>query len=68
MPDEHGNKTADKETLPRTPQHAYAEDRQEDIVGDVDKLKSSDPQTSQTKEIEGEDSDFDQKPQPPEKH
>jgi hypothetical protein len=68
MPDEQGNKTADEETLPKTPQHAYAEDREEDVVGDVDKLKSGDPQQSQAKELEGDDSGFDERPQPPEKH
>jgi hypothetical protein len=68
MPDEHGNKSADEKTTPETPLHAYADGREEDIVGDVDKLKSGDPQASQADEIEGDDSDFDDKPQPPEKH
>jgi hypothetical protein len=68
MPDERGNQTADEETIPKTPQHAYAEGREEDVVGDVDKLKSGDPNVSQTKEIEGDDSDFDERPKPPEKH
>jgi hypothetical protein len=68
MPDEQKNETADEDTIPQTPQHAYAEGREEDIVGDVEKLKSSDPDTSQPKVIEGEDSDFDERPKPPEKH
>jgi hypothetical protein len=67
MPDEQ-QKRADEKTIPQTPQHAYAEGREEDIVGDVDKLKSSDPETSQPRDIEGDESDFDERPQPPEKH
>jgi hypothetical protein len=67
MPDEHGNVAADEETTPQTPLHAYKEGREDDVVGDVEKLKSNDPQTSQRKEIEG-DEDFDLKPDTPEKH
>lgn len=46
---------ADEETLPDTPLHAYKEGREDDVEGDVDKLKSGDPHKSQRKEIEGED-------------
>jgi hypothetical protein len=50
-------KRADEETLPDTPLHAYAEGREEDVEGDVDKLESSDPETSQREEMsEGEES------------
>jgi hypothetical protein len=50
-------KRADEETLPDTPLHAYGDDREEDIEGDVDKLKSSDPETSQRDEMsEGDES------------
>ena len=55
MPFEDEVKRADEETLPDTPLHAYGDDREEDIEGDVDKLESSDPETSQRDEIsEGE--------------
>jgi hypothetical protein len=50
-------KRADEETLPDTPLHAYGEGREEDVDGDVDKLESSDPETSQREEMsEGEES------------
>lgn len=39
MPDEHGEVQADEETLPQTPLHAYKEGREEDVQGDVEKLK-----------------------------
>ena len=57
MPFEDEEKRADEETLPDTPLHAYGDDREEDIEGDVDKLESSDPETSQRDEMsEGEES------------
>jgi len=57
MPFEDDEKRADEETLPDTPLHAYGDGREEDVEGDVDKLESSDPDTSQRKEIsEGEES------------
>lgn len=64
MPADDDEKRADEETLPDTPQHAYRDDREEDVEGDVEKLKSGDPQESQRSEIsEGdEESDF---PNPP---
>ena len=55
MPAEE-EKRADEETLPDTPLHAYGDDREEDIQGDVDDLKSSDPQRAQRDEVaEGEE-------------
>ena len=48
-------KRADEETLPDTPLHAYREGREEDVEGDVEKLKSSDAQTSQREEMSDED-------------
>jgi hypothetical protein len=53
-------KRADEETLPDTPLHAYAEGREDDVEGDVEKLESGDPETSQREEIadEEQDSDF----------
>jgi hypothetical protein len=66
MPDEEGNQAADAEALPETPLHAYGGDREEDVEGDVEKLKSGDPQQSQRAEIdEGEGQS--QTPIPPEK-
>ena len=54
-------RSAGEETLPDTPLHAYRDDREEDVEGDVEKLKSGDPKQSQRKEIsEGDD------PGPPE--
>jgi hypothetical protein len=51
---------ADEETLPDTPLHAYNEGREDDLEGDVEKLKTGDPKESQRSEIsEGsEDSNF----------
>jgi hypothetical protein len=57
MPFEDEEKRADEETLPDTPLHAYGQGREEDVEGDVDKLESSDPETSQRDEMsEGEES------------
>jgi hypothetical protein len=50
-------KRADEETLPDTPLHAYGQGREEDVEGDVDKLKSGDPDVSQRAEIAEEDSE-----------
>jgi hypothetical protein len=48
-------KRADEETLPDTPLHAYGDDRDEDVEGDVEDLESSDPDTSQRTDVaEGE--------------
>jgi len=56
-------KRADEETLPDTPLHAYKEGREEDVEGDVEDLKSSDPDTSQREDIaEGDESDFPEAP------
>ena len=61
--DEDEDKGASEETLPDTPLHAYKEGREEDISGDVDKLKSSDPESSQREEIsEGDESNFPEAP------
>ena len=61
--DEEEDKGASEETLPDTPLHAYKEGREEDIEGDVDKLESSDPETSQRVEIsEGDESNFPEAP------
>jgi hypothetical protein len=48
---------ADEETLPDTPLHAYKEGREDDVEGDVEKLKSGDPKVSQREEIEDEGDD-----------
>jgi hypothetical protein len=53
---EDEEKRADEETLPDTSLHAYGQGREEDVEGDAEKLESSDPETSQRKEIsEGEE-------------
>ena len=57
MSAEEREERADEETLPDTPLHAYKEGREEDVEGDVDKLKSGDPSTSQRSEIEDESED-----------
>ena len=57
-------KRADQETLPDTSLHAYAEGREEDVEGDLDKLKSGDPSESQRKEIADEGSES-SSPNPP---
>ena len=64
MPFEEDEKRADEETTPDTPLHAYGEGREEDVEGDVEKLKSSDPETSQREEVSegGESTGF---PEPP---
>ena len=64
MPFDDEDKRADEETLPDTPLHAYGEGREEDIEGDVDKLSSSDPETSQREEVSDDDesSDFPEHP------
>ncbi len=58
--DEEREERADEETLPDTPLHAYGQGREEDVEGDVDKLKSGDAKEAQREEIsEGaEESDF----------
>ena len=60
MPDENEPGVASEETLPDTPLHAYKEGREDDVEGDVDKLKEGDPKESQREEIwgGGEESDF----------
>ena len=61
---EEEEKGADEETLPDTPLHAYGEGREEDVEGDVEKLKAGDPESSQREEIsEGDESTG--IPQPP---
>jgi hypothetical protein len=57
MTDDDKQDHADEETLPDTPLHAYKEGREDDIEGDVEKLKSGDPNVSQRKEIEDEGDD-----------
>jgi hypothetical protein len=58
-------RSASEETLPDTSLHAYGQGREEDVEGDVDKLKSGDPKESQREEIsEGEEPG----PPAPDKH
>jgi len=51
MPAEDEQDRANEETLPDTPLHAYKEGREEDVEGDLDKLKSSDGDEAQRKDI-----------------
>jgi hypothetical protein len=54
---EEEEKSANEETLPDTSLHAYGQGREEDVEGDVEKLKAGDPESSQREEIsEGEES------------
>jgi hypothetical protein len=56
---EDGETGASEETVPDTPLHGYREGREDDIEGDVDKLKSSDPESSLRDEVsEGDESNF----------
>ena len=61
-------KRADEETLPDTSLHAYGEGREEDVEGDLDKLKSGDQQDSQRKEIEDEEEGSESSSPNPPKH
>jgi hypothetical protein len=60
MPEENEPGGASEETIPDTPLHAYKEGREDDVEGDLEKLKSGEDEGSQRKEIsEGtEESDF----------
>ena len=55
MPDEHGNAKADDDTAVETSLHAYKDGREEDIKGDVEAFKSSDPKQLKQDQIEGDD-------------
>jgi hypothetical protein len=57
MNDEERQDHADEETLPDTPLHAYKEGREEDVEGDLEKLKAGDPKESQRAEIDDGDED-----------
>ena len=60
LPEGEREDHADEETLPDTPLHAYKEGREDDVEGDVDKLKAGDPKESQREEIsdDSEESDL----------
>jgi hypothetical protein len=55
MPDEHGNTKPDDDTAVETSLHAYKDGREEDIKGDVEAFKSSDPKQLKQDQIEGDD-------------
>ncbi|MEA2161313.1 MAG: hypothetical protein QOD66_3693 [Solirubrobacteraceae bacterium] len=63
MPDPDGHTAADEETVPQTSLHAYKEGREEDVKGDVEKLKSGDNKDMQQQELEADD-----EPDTPAKH
>ena len=57
--DEKPERAADEETLPETSLHAYREGREEDVEGDVEKLKEGDAEDAQRQEIsEGDEPGF----------
>jgi hypothetical protein len=58
MSEENEPGGASEETLPDTSLHAYKEGREDDVEGDVEKLKAGDPEHSQRKELQGDESDF----------
>jgi hypothetical protein len=64
MSTQDDEKRADEEALPDTPLHAYGEGREEDVEGDVEKLKSSDPEESQRSDVSegGDESGFPEAP------
>jgi hypothetical protein len=68
MADDERSDEAGEETVPDTPLHAYKEGREEDVEGDVEKLKSGDPEQSQRQEIEGEGEGSGSHVEPPQKH
>jgi hypothetical protein len=68
MNDEERQDHADEETLPDTPLHAYKEGREDDVEGDVEKLKEGDPKESQRREIEDEGDDSGEHIEAPPKH
>ena len=52
-----------EERAPDTPLHAYKEGREDDVEGDVEKLKSGDPEESQRAEVaDGDESGFPEAP------
>ena len=61
---EEEEKSANEETLPDTSLHAYGQGREEDVEGDVEKLKAGDPESSQREEI-SEDDESTGIPEPP---
>jgi hypothetical protein len=65
MRDEERDQEADEETGPGTPLHAYAEGREEDVEGDVDKLTSGDPEQLQRDEVAEDESSAEHIEPPP---
>ncbi len=63
MPDPDGQTAADEGTVPNTSLHAYKEGREEDVKGDVEKLKHGDNKDLQASELEADD-----EPDAPPKH
>ncbi len=67
MPDESGASKADEATLPDSSLHAYGSDRDEDIEGDAEKLRSNDPEDQKKQNLESDHED-EIGINPPEKH
>jgi hypothetical protein len=63
MPDPDGQTAGNEENVPQTSLHAYKEGREEDVKGDVEKLKSGGNKDLQASELEADD-----EPDAPAKH
>ncbi len=57
MPDEHGESLADESTTPDSSLHAYGADRDKDIEGDAEKLRSNDPEDQKAENLESDHED-----------
>jgi hypothetical protein len=44
----------DEDSLPETSLHAYKDGREDEVEGDVEKLKSSDPEDARRREMSGD--------------
>jgi hypothetical protein len=63
MPDPDGETAAPEEAVPNTSLHAYKEGREDDVKGDVEKLKHGDNKDMQVSELGADD-----EPDAPPKH
>ena len=68
MPGDDERDQINEDSLPDSSLHAYKEGREDDVEGDVEKLKSGDPKQSQRREIEDEGGDAEEHIEAPPKH
>lgn len=54
MADDDKANQVDEDTPPKTSLHAYKDGREDEVDGDVDKLKSSDPKDAQRDQMAGD--------------